>query len=339
MIELNRHIEILLLSNDCVIVPEFGGFVAHHVAARYDEADNTFLPPLRTLGFNPQLRINDHLLVQSYVEAHDLSYPEALRRIEAEVEELKQHLERNGEFELADIGMLRMNEEGNYEFSPCEAGILSPSLYGLGSFSMEPLSELQQEEAPQKESVEPASATIVDIDKDKDKERDSIVVRMSWIRNTIAFAASVLIFFLISSPVSNSGITEGQQQSSMLPILTVSAPQVAPLDASLPAMESSDSIVTAQEPTVEEAEETLAATDYYTIVMASETPMHHAQTFIESLTKSGIEEARAMNMLNSSKLRVVVGSFPDEESAHQQLRTYRAGSKLFKEAWVLHVKD
>ncbi|MFW5519352.1 MAG: SPOR domain-containing protein, partial [Segatella copri] len=46
--ELKRHIEILLLSNDCVIVPEFGGFMAHHVDARYDGRDNMFLPPLRT---------------------------------------------------------------------------------------------------------------------------------------------------------------------------------------------------------------------------------------------------------------------------------------------------
>ncbi len=51
MIELHRHIEILLLDNDCVIIPDFGGFMAHHVEARYDDGDHTFLPPTRTLGF------------------------------------------------------------------------------------------------------------------------------------------------------------------------------------------------------------------------------------------------------------------------------------------------
>lgn len=39
---LERHIEILLLSNDCVIVPGFGGFMAHHVDARYDGRDSMF---------------------------------------------------------------------------------------------------------------------------------------------------------------------------------------------------------------------------------------------------------------------------------------------------------
>ena len=47
--------------------------MAHHIEARYDEADGTFLPPLRTLGFNPQLTMNDSLLVQSYIEAYDRS--------------------------------------------------------------------------------------------------------------------------------------------------------------------------------------------------------------------------------------------------------------------------
>ena len=85
MIELERHIEILLLSNDCVIVPGFGGFTAHHIEARYAETEQLFLPPLRTLGFNPQLTMNDSLLALSYVEAYDISYPEALRRIENDV--------------------------------------------------------------------------------------------------------------------------------------------------------------------------------------------------------------------------------------------------------------
>lgn len=96
MIEINRHIEILLLSNDCVIVPGFGGFMAHHVDARYDGTDNMFLPPLRTVGFNPQLTMNDSLLVLSYVETYDMSYPEALRRIEDEVAEIRQTLENEG---------------------------------------------------------------------------------------------------------------------------------------------------------------------------------------------------------------------------------------------------
>ena len=56
MIELAQHIEALLLENDCVIVPGFGGFVAHYAPATHVKEENLFLPPTRTIGFNPQLK-------------------------------------------------------------------------------------------------------------------------------------------------------------------------------------------------------------------------------------------------------------------------------------------
>ena len=131
MIDLERHIEILLLSNDCVIVPNLGGFVAHHVEAKYDSDDGLFLPPLRTIGFNPKLSINDSLLAQSYVDAYDISYPEAVTRLEDDVNQLKTQIENDGHYEINGIGVLSINQDGNYEFEPFEAGILTPTLYGL----------------------------------------------------------------------------------------------------------------------------------------------------------------------------------------------------------------
>ena len=45
MIELAQHIEVLLLENDCVIVPGLGGFVAHYTPAMRVAEENVFLPP------------------------------------------------------------------------------------------------------------------------------------------------------------------------------------------------------------------------------------------------------------------------------------------------------
>ena len=59
MIELVQHIETLLLENDCVIIPDFGGFVAHHSSAKWVEEEGLYLPPTRTIGFNPHLKINE----------------------------------------------------------------------------------------------------------------------------------------------------------------------------------------------------------------------------------------------------------------------------------------
>ena len=205
MIELEKHIEVLLLNNDCVIVPGLGGFMGHYMDARYDEQDSLFLPPLRTLGFNPQLTINDSLLVQSYVEAYDISYPEALRRIEAEVQELHQHLETEGQYELNDIGILSLNDEGNITFEPCEAGILTPTLYGLGSFEMQRLAPAPSVNAENNNSIINESA---------------ITIKMSWILNMVAAAAAIIAFLMIGTPISNSEVSTDIKQSAFLAIPT-----------------------------------------------------------------------------------------------------------------------
>ena len=54
-------------------------------------------------------------------------------------------MENEGFYELNDIGVLRMNSYGNYEFEPCEAGILTPSLYGLTNLAID---ELDQQKVP-----------------------------------------------------------------------------------------------------------------------------------------------------------------------------------------------
>ena len=215
VIELERHIEILLLSNDCVIVPDFGGFMAHHVDAYYDEQEGIFLPPQRTLGFNPQLKINDSLLAQSYVEAYDISYPEAILRIEDEVNELKMHLQTKGIYELNGIGTLEFNENGHYVFTPCEAGILTPHLYGLCSFEMMPLkmsvapSAVHVEDEAEREAAQIISMNHKKNDAEavkteNEEDEDVVRIKFSWIRNTIAVAAILLAIFFVAMPTGKT---------------------------------------------------------------------------------------------------------------------------------------
>ena len=213
--------------------------MAHYVSASRDDADGLFLPPQRTLGFNPQLTMNDSLLVQSYIEAYDISYPEALRRIEDEVDELRQHLDSEGRYELNDIGVLCMNDEGHLEFKPCEAGILTPSLYGLSSFEMAALdAKPARVEAVYEDDTATAAASQQTLDgsddtpapddtadgtptgrKPQSNDHDqAIVIKMSWLRNAAAIAAAVVAFFMIQTPVSNSRLQSEVQHSSVVSI-------------------------------------------------------------------------------------------------------------------------
>lgn len=344
MIELDRHIEILLLSNDCVIVPGLGGFMTHHVDARYDADDQMFLPPLRTLGFNPQLTMNDSLLVQSYIEAYDISYPEALRRIESEVEELKQHIDAAGSYELNDIGELALNEEGKYIFTPCEAGILTPELYGLSGFEMKPIATAQpvaetEEKKEEKVAETPAAVLggVTTVEDDDDDER-ALVIKMSWIRNTVAVAAAVLAFFLMTTPVSNSDSPQMNMGNLNNPLLVQKPhkPAVKP-DTTLkitPDTTAAKAVAEVKKDTVAAQPETKQTG--YCLVLASQVSMKNAKAFVEELHKRGFTEAEIL--VSKNMTRVVYGHFDTMNAAYNRLNRVR-DNKGFEEAWVLKLKD
>ena len=362
MIELNKHIEILLLSNDCVIIPNFGGFMAHYVDASFDEKTSTFLPPMRSLGFNPQVKVNDHLLVQSYIEAYDISYPEALRRIESEVEEVRQHLQSEGEYELSDLGTLKVNEEGNYEFCPCEAGVLTPSMYGLGTFEMKTLAVLAAEnvkhEKEQKIAIE-SDVTSNSVEELKetitDDGQEAVVIKMRWIRNVAAVAAAIVAFFFMGTPVANDQPQPQIQQSSIFSISQETVvPEPETLDCITEAPVANETPSTpVEEPKAEPVakveekavvEKTIAekpvqvqkaAKKRYAIVLASQTMRKNAENFLTVLKEQGVD-AQIIDMEGTTKVRVVYGAFETNEEAHEQLQKMRAeNSSVFKEAWVL----
>lgn len=238
---MERHIEILLLDNDCVIVPGLGGFIAHHVEACYDDRDDMFLPPKRMLGFNPKLNMNDSLLAQSYVEAYDISYPEALIKIDAEVDELKQTIEKNGFYELSNVGVLLLNSDGNLEFEPCESGVLTPETYGLPGFEVRKVKQNSQvrsmvsEHSPELETFALATRnaeTVATVSnnlehasffassagesvKTTSGESDkTISIKVSVLRNVFAVACAIIAFFVLATPISTDVYENGKKISS-----------------------------------------------------------------------------------------------------------------------------
>lgn len=365
MIQLQRHIEILLLSHDCVIIPGFGGFIAHHVDAHYDEGDRLWLPPYRTLGFNHQLTLNDSLLVQSYVEAYDMSYPDALRQIESEVEELKGILHSEGEYVMDGVGTLSVNIEGNIEFEPCEAGILSPEVYGLSDFSFKRLkdakplievtstvSKAKVETVEQDEEQYPALLDFT-TDEDTEEETRAVVIKMSWVRNAVAIAAAVACFFLLATPIANSNLgnkTMSQLQGNIIYKLMPKDSNMTPAQPVSEAEEISEAKEEVKEKVVTPKDASVASNndvktaevkvaevkkDTYCIVLASQVKRSNAEEFVSQLKKRGITDARIY--VENNTLRVICGGYNNETDAYSHLNKI-ASDIDFSDAWVYKMK-
>lgn len=203
MIELAQHIEVLLLENDCVIVPGLGGFVAHYTPAMRVAEENVFLPPTRIIGFNPQLKMNDGLLVQSYMAVYDTDFSDATRIVEKEVAHIFTALHEEGKVDLPNIGELRYSIHGTYDFAPYDHKITTPYLYGLDSFEMQELTELKK---PYMEKTIRYSVPVVPEDK---KQKFEFKLNRSYLSNAVAMIAVVALFFFLSTPIENTEVVEG----------------------------------------------------------------------------------------------------------------------------------
>lgn len=200
MIELAQHIEALLLENDCVIVPGLGGFVGHYTPAVRLAEENRFLPPARVIGFNPSLKMNDGLLVQSYASVYGTSFSDATRRIEHQVCRLQNKLYEEGKVELANIGELRCSVYGALSFVPFDSKLTTPYLYGWQGFEMRELQAMPQ----QRTAAAGADKSVAPIH----RRRRNFRMQGAMIRHAMSAVAAVLLFFLLSTPIENTGMME-----------------------------------------------------------------------------------------------------------------------------------
>ena len=213
MIELAKHIEVLLLENDCVIVPGLGGFIAHNRQAEFKESENLFSSPARTIGFNPQLVMNDGLLVQTYMQAYNTDFPDATRKIEKIVSALKGQLYQKGEVLLPNVGTLYYTMNGTYVFEPSADKFFTPYLYGLDNLTLSPL----QMAASTEERV--TIHTFIH-QENKNASKESYLPNPSHKRtfqrmaqHAVGVAAAIFLFFLLSVPVENTYMDDASYAS------------------------------------------------------------------------------------------------------------------------------
>lgn len=361
MISLARHIELLLLDHDCVIVPGLGGFISNHATAQFENGvAGQFLPPFRKIGFNEQLQVNDGLLIQSYMAAYDASYPSAYLQMEKEIEQLVNQLDTTGEYELEGIGKLTKSINKSISFTSSESGILTPSLYGLYSFEIKSLAEILKEEEI-KQSLKAVTPTLtVDNDTKKETERETkdVVIRLRrrWIDFSVSAAAAVLLFFCFSYPALNTNNPEGDTCVASVCVQPEPVKQNKAKEAEAAASnkaevknandaadtEAKKSAATAEKEIKDnknivkeekEIQTEVKKQENFSIVLASYVTETNANAYIQSLSKNGFNEGRYVKTGKVS--RVLYSGFATEKDAYAALADLRKQSKEFAEAWVL----
>lgn len=361
MIELAQHIEVLLLENDCVIVPSFGGFVSHYAPAIRVEEENLFFPPTRKIGFNPQLKLNDGILVQSYMAVHDTNFSDATKMVEKEVAELISTLHEEGKINLENIGEIRYTIHDTYDFIPYDNKITTPYLYGLDSFEMKELKVLQQ----------PKESVLVPIATEKEKSTYEIRINRTYLRNVVATIAAIILFFSFSTPIENTYV-EKENYAQLLPTdlferiekkSVVMTPIVMKQSAkkgtdtyksaeTIKSQSASRKQITVKEIKVSRQSEANPATALvsssiitpvqmdpkkqeegkFHLIVAGGISMKDAEVMTAQLVNKGFSTAKTLS--SEGKVRVSILSCTTREEATKQLLKLRE-NETYKNAWML----
>jgi len=140
-VEISQYIKELLLLNDCVIIPEFGGFVANYKPATIE--NNQFFPPVKEVAFNNKLVSNDGLLINYISEVEGISYFAARQKLENFVAETQLTLEKNRNVYFEGVGYLHYDSSENLQFEPQIKQNLLVDSYGMQAFKFEQLYQRQ----------------------------------------------------------------------------------------------------------------------------------------------------------------------------------------------------
>lgn len=127
---LEKYISTLLYKHDCVVVPEFGAFIAQKTNSEFLKDSSAFYPPGKKLAFNPSLTKNDGLLIQHISQNEGLSFTKAKEEVESSVQFWKNHLNKNTTLNLEELGSFSIDAKGFIEFTPSHKNFLLES-FGL----------------------------------------------------------------------------------------------------------------------------------------------------------------------------------------------------------------
>ncbi|MGV8946760.1 MAG: SPOR domain-containing protein [Lutibacter sp.] len=298
-----NYISDLLYRYECVIVPNFGGFITNEISAKVNHFTHTFYPPSKKLSFNPHLQNNDGLLANYIAGAKNISYSQALEFIEKEVVSWKLLL--NTELlELENIGSLKINKEHKIIFEPTNSINYLTSSFGLGSY------------------VSPAIKRIVYQEKIKQLETFSREENKRKTPAFIKYAATAAILFALGTAgwteyqkmEYNHLVAEAEQQQKKVEKTIQEATFV--ISNPLPAI------------TLNITKETY---NFHIIAGAFRAP-ENAEKKLQQLLQKGYD-AKILGMNKWDLTEVAYGSFTTENEAAIMLRQIKKTEA--EDAWML----
>lgn len=364
MITVDKYIRKLLFEHDCVIIPEFGGLLTHHVGAHYDATQGVFLPARKRLAFNEVLKIDDGLLTY-YVAAHEkLSREEALVVVRRYVDSIRQDLQTGGTLEMEAIGVFAMNAEGKLVFEPDYAQNYNKESFGMQSLAVR---EVVRKELLHQDSY----VNVLDSEMEFVSSSEPVIRRQNWL-NWAAAAVLVGVVGLLSTLSTSSNSTSllstlnpfetvkdftldsYTPASNPVQPVVVQVPEIKPVPLEIVAYVPKNEVLPEEGPKElipvksevkvetpaptpvlpKESVKEVKSNNRYYLIAGSFGRMKNAEDLKGQLLKRGFTESRVMDKPGGNLVKVSAGSYATMESAMRHKKKVDAVTGA--DSWVYH---
>ena len=298
---LANHINDLLYRYNCVIIPDFGGFVTNKISAKMNKTSNTFYPPAKQITFNSHLKVNDGLLANYIASSENISFEKASNILAISVIKWKNEI-KTKPIQIAAVGVLTLNESGQIIFEPNKKINYLTESFGLTPIESESITRNKAHVIP--------LIPIVEMEEHK------------GIPAFIKYAATAAILLTLSF-VGNNAYQQNKQQ-------TILASQEKAIEKRI---QSATFVIANPLPTLElnVAKKLVIEKKYHVVAGAFQFP-ENAKRKVDQLKEQGYN-ARILGVNKWGLMEVAFNSFADRNDAINNL--YKIQDTVSKDAWLL----
>jgi hypothetical protein len=125
------YISELLFLHDCIILPEFGGFVGNPQSAKLNKITGILTPPSKQILFNTNLKTNDGLLITHISNKENVSQDLAKNEVENYSAKITEKLNDSKVLRIEKIGLFTLGKEGNVVFLQDNSNNYSLDAFGM----------------------------------------------------------------------------------------------------------------------------------------------------------------------------------------------------------------
>ncbi|MBI9039142.1 MAG: SPOR domain-containing protein [Bacteroidales bacterium] len=144
--KISKYIGDLLFQYECVVIPDFGGFITNEIPATINPVQHNFSPPSKEIVFNIHLKTNDGLLVNHVAHSEKISYKESKTRIEKFAGKCLLELKNGKRINFHNVGFLFLDDNENVIFKQDIKNNYNSDSFGLTSFISPPIKRISQPE-------------------------------------------------------------------------------------------------------------------------------------------------------------------------------------------------